>query len=375
MQTRIVNAANAASVAGQIRSAQIVALDTEFHAENLYYPRLYLTQVHIPGSGTWFLDPLDEATFDEVGAALAETSWAVHAGSQDLRILHRRLGRLPARIVDVQIAAGLAGGGFPTAWGRLLQRFLGVTVPKTETLSDWSRRPLTPAQLAYAADDVERLLPLLDELTARLNDLGRASIFEAACAEAREAAISPDPEDLWRPIAGTSHLTSEQASMIRALVAWREGVARDEDRPARAVLSDGLIKDLARHPPTHADALRANRRFPNAVVKRHGDAILTALQQGRERAALQPPVVIEPESAAFRRLSWLQAWAQVLGHQQGWSPRLVLPDRVLAAAAAKGALPDGWRGDLCGDALAAALAGRHSLSLADDVLLHGSLPT
>lgn len=369
MHTRIVGPANAGEAVDTISAAPVIAIDTEFHAENLYYPRLYLVQVHVPGTGTWFIDPLDDETFRRVSPALLAPTWAVHAGGQDLRILSRALGGLPARIWDVQIGAGLCGGGYPSSWNRLLQRFLGVTVAKTETLSDWSRRPLSVAQLGYAADDVERLLPLLDVLHARLAAQGRSAVFAAACDEARQLALAPDDEDLWRPLAGTSHFTAEQASILRELTLWRETVARREDRPARTILSDGLLKDLARHTPAHPDALRTNRRFPAAVVKRHGDDLLSTIAAGRARAASDPPIVIEPESVAFRRLLWFQAWAQALGHAEDWSPRLVLPDRVLASAAANRPELSGWRAELVRDALSQATAGRHALALEDDVRL------
>ena len=144
----------------EIARAEWVGLDTEFHAERRWLPRLFLLQVQVPGGTTWLFDPLEDGGIRPLGDLLCERPWVVHAGHQDMRILHAWFGRLPEVVLDTQIASGLLGLHYPQGFSSLVHERLGREVEKREQLSDWSRRPLDQKQIDYAAADVVLLEPL-----------------------------------------------------------------------------------------------------------------------------------------------------------------------------------------------------------------------
>ena len=172
------------------------AIDTEFHREKTYFPRLALVQIAWPGDLV-LVDPLaiDPTAFARLfdSPALA----VAHASQQDLDVLTHAVGAIPLRLFDTQVAAGFVGYGTPSLVS-LLQGELGITPAKGDRLTDWLRRPLTDTQRAYAAADVASLLELQDLLVAQLSDLGRLAWAEEACEELRTRPTGAiDPMVAW----------------------------------------------------------------------------------------------------------------------------------------------------------------------------------
>lgn len=355
-------------VAGQRR----VAVDTEFHAERRYTPRLLLVQISIPGGDTWVVDPLVEGLLQGLAEPLLSVEWIVHAGQWDLRLLHEALGALPARVLDTQIGAGLLAADHPAGFATLVSRWLGLTVDKSATLSDWSRRPLTRAQLDYASQDAELLPPLWDRIESALRARGRLNACLAACDEARAEILDPPADDeLWSGLQGANHLARADAAIAQELVAWREALARATDQPPRSVLSDGLVLDLARRRPLDADAMLANRRFPKAVARRYGDELAERIRRAAARPEWAWPRFIRAGSPEAARLCFLGLWAEVHGRAADLSARLVLPRERLEAVLLEGAHDEAsleralgpWRSSLVGDALLRVLRGELALRL------------
>jgi ribonuclease D len=362
---------DAPRVVASLRGARRVAIDTEFHAERRFLPELYLVQVQVDAGPTWILDPLHGDLVAQVAEALLAVPWVVHAGEQDLRVLSAALGGLPERVDDTQIAAGLLSDHFPAPYAALVQEHLGRSLEKGETLSDWSRRPLTPAQLEYSALDVQLLLPLWDALEARLAAAGRLDVARAACDEARRAgADGPDDADAYRQLPAAPTLAPSQLLVLQELAIWRLQRARATNQPVRTVLGDGVLVDLARRQPLSTGALLANRRLPRSLA-RDAAELVERIGRARERPESAIGPVVRRRTAAWRAAGWIQLWAEHDGAARGFAAGLVLPRTVVERIVVE--KPDrdglraalGWRDALVGDSLAAALAGNIALNLVD----------
>ncbi|MCB9671170.1 MAG: HRDC domain-containing protein [Alphaproteobacteria bacterium] len=338
------------------------AVDTEFHAENCYHPRLHLLQVRAPGAPAQLIDTHDARLMAALADRLVSRPWIVHAGRIDLPLLARALGSVPETVHDTQIAAGLVQTKYPAGLADLLERWCGVHLDKGETLSDWSRRPLTPGQITYAAQDVAHLHALWDALSSRAAELGRSEILAAACTEARDVAVAgPDDRDAWLQIPGARALDVPAAGILRRLAAWREDVARRSDRPAPTVLGNRVLLELARRAPV-GDALLQGRRAPKRTLHAHADALQDAITGGpRDTVGIPGPIRAGSPEAA--RLAWWTAWAEALALAGGWSASLVIPPSDRDDLALGGPGPTGWRASLLGEDLPAARRGDRPLAL------------
>jgi ribonuclease D len=370
----LAHSGDAGRIAESLRGARRIAIDTEFHAERRYLPELYLVQLHVdrgePGGPTWIVDPLDGDLLARVAPDLLAVPWIVHGGEQDLRVLSVALGGLPDQVDDTQIAAGLLSDHWPAPYASLVEHHLGTTLEKGETLSDWSKRPLTPAQLTYAALDVELLIPLWDRLAARLAERGRTELARRACDEARAVGLDgPDDGEAFRALPVVPTMAPEQLLVLQELAAWRLERARATNQPVRAVLSDGVLMDLARRQPTTTGALLANRRLPRGMA-RDAPELIERIARARNRPGWAIPKVVRRRTAEWRAAQWLQVWAEDLGAEREFAAGLVLPrpliERlVLDPPASRDDLSRalGWRDPLLGDDLHRAQRGDVSLSL------------
>jgi ribonuclease D len=319
----------------RLRDAQRVAVDTEFHAERRYLPKLFLVQLRLDDGTTWIIDPKQPGHLHALAEPLCSTDWIVHGGTQDMRLLLHALGALPDRVWDTQIAAGLLSEDYPAPYTALLKRYLGVEIEKLATLSDWSRRPLTHRQLCYAAEDVQLLLQLWDRLWEQIRDLERTEIVAGACEEARTRVVDPPPTDLtWRGIGAARALSPQEAAILQELSAWREETARVLDQPPRFIMGDGIMAELARRQPITRESLAANRRLPKSLMKRWASEILDRIQRASRRPEWAWPHPISEVSPARRTTRWLECFARLDGHAHAYAARLVLPTTLAEDLAA-----------------------------------------
>lgn len=355
----------------QLATADRIAIDTEFHAERRYVPELFLVQVQVPGADAWIIDPLVDGALEDLAEALVAVPWIVHGGSQDVRLLSRALGSIPDEVLDTQIGSGLCGPRFPQGYGALVQEHLGITLPKAATLSDWSKRPLSPQQLDYAIDDVTRLHALWGAIEKRLIARDRLEIARQACREAALAAVGPpDPVDAWRRFGAAEGMRPNQLAVLREVAGWREATAQANNVPPRAVLSDGIVVELAKRPPPDGDRILANRRFPRGARK-HVPDLVECVRRGLAIAESDAPRCVHRYSGPWRTAATLKAWALTQGHDDQWASSLVLPDRLIGDLALS--RPSGrsdlaeqlgpWRDALLGDALWELLSGRLVLAI------------
>ncbi len=227
-----------------------VGLDTEFIRERTYWPRLALVQVAIDDD-ILLIDPLAPGIAEALRPLLTDPAVLkiMHSAGEDLIAFGHACGAVPAPLFDTQIAAALGGIAAGVGYQRLVQELTGVALAKGETRSDWLQRPLSPAQLEYAADDVRHLFAMHDTLAERLETLDRRDWFDEDCR--RLLAVAADEPERWPHLALRTAQFLDEAARHRLLrlLRWRDRWARERDRPRSWVLDNELAVLLARDPP------------------------------------------------------------------------------------------------------------------------------
>lgn len=342
------------------------ALDTEFHRERTYFPKLALVQ--IAGADeivlidplTCDLSPLKDLFDSEVLAVL-------HAAQQDLDVLTHAVGAVPRRLYDTQLAAGFLGYSTPSLVS-LLQAELKVTAAKGDRLTDWLRRPLTDDQCSYAASDVAYLLQLHDTLEQQLAQAGRAEWAAAACIELLAKPVSgTEPEMAWTRLKDVRVLKPKARGVARAIAAWRERRAMTIDSPVRQVLPDLAILGISqRQPRTLAELGQAR-----GVDDRHtrgsiGKELLAAVEEGlREEAHLPAPDGDDLDRSMRPAVALVSAWVSEVARAEHIDTAL-LATRSDLVAFLRGdddaRLATGWRHDLLGDGIRRLVAGKAALT-------------
>ena len=233
-----------------------IAVDTEFHREKTYFPKVAMVQVAWT-DGLVLIDPLEVDLRPMARLLESEVLVVMHAAGQDLEVFDRACGTAPANLFDTQLAAGFIGLSSPSL-ASLHERELGLRLPKGDRLTNWLARPLTDSQLDYAASDVAHLLEIHGRLVRRLTEDGRLAWAEQECIEmlARERGRRR-PEDAWMRIKEARQLRGRARDVARSVAAWRERRAADVDQPVRHVVPDlGVVAASDELPPLEVDAAR-----------------------------------------------------------------------------------------------------------------------
>lgn len=350
-----------ARLAERLAGAAEVALDTEFVFERTYWPRPGVVQLAAAG---------EIALVDAVGldltplAALVRSPTVrklVHAASGDAVVIERTTGVRPAPVFDTQIAAAFCGLGVGIAYEALVRNLFGVALGKHHTRTDWTRRPLSPEQLHYAAEDVLHLGEVAAELRTRLTGLGRLAWAEED--SAASIAVEPgadDPEQAWTRIRGAERLPPAVRARAQALAAWRDAEARRRDLPKTFLLRDESLLEVSWRPVADADALASVRGFE---ARRHGPfapAVLAVL----ERVASAPPAADEarPKAPSGGLDRAVAGAVEQVAAELALPPELLLSRRGrtrlltgLGANESPTSRLAGWRRDVLGPAIDRAL--------------------
>jgi ribonuclease D len=336
-----------------------IALDTEFMRTNTFRARLALVQINVDGAVA-VLDAPQLGDLKPVVARLGDggCTSVMHGASEDLEALMPILPQGPARLFDTQIAAAMAGLGFGLSYQKLVAALLGVDLPKAETRSDWLQRPLTAAQLDYAAQDVEHLPLIHATLAGKLATLGRGEWLAEDCRRlvhrVCNAESDPQPQRAFRGAAGWSR--SNQA-LLRRLLLWREATARALDKPRPWILDDAHALDLVAQTPTDVEELfercKGQRALRGAQRRELFDVLHTPLT-GEELDIA--PIPAAPSAAQKRRLAALRDAVTAIAQRLDLPDGLLCPRRHLEALVYDEAWPkalEGWRKPLLHDAFAA----------------------
>lgn len=346
------------------------ALDTEFHRERTYYPKLALVQVAWRDGGGQQLalvDPLavDVEPFAELFAS--EALCVIHAAQQDLDVLTHAVGAVPSKMFDTQLAAGFVGYGTPSLVS-LLQGEIGVSPPKGDRLTDWLRRPLTDSQREYAAVDVEYLLEVHERLVAQLASAGRLGWAEDACEELRTRPTSGSaPDDAWMKLKDARSLRPTARAVAQSVAAWRERRAMRTDVPVRQVLPDLAVLGISQRAPSSLKELSQAR----GVDDRHSrggiaDEILDAVRAAKGSTPPSPPASVDDLDRNMRpAVTLVSAWVGQLARDERLDPTL-LATRADIVAFLRGdehaRLGTGWRNELVGDGIRRLVSGEAGLT-------------
>lgn len=308
------------------REHSAIAFDTEFIGEESFRPRICLVQLATT-QRVALVDPFQVKKLDALWELVADRSilTIVHAGDQDVEAVRTAIGRQPERMVDTQVAASLAGFPWPTSLGTMIERLIGHRPAKAHTFTNWDARPLTPAQLRYAADDV-RYLPLawslLDSALARRGRLEWAMRESAAVLEGD---LVFDPTRQVRRAARGEPLRPAALTALRELVLLRHDLARRADLPPRAVIPDTVAIELVKRSPGSRTQLSAIRGLPRPTLQEYGDEILKRLEASRAlppqrdgRSRLLDDATVRAEIDSL----WLVMQAKCLA--MGLAPNLIV---------------------------------------------------
>lgn len=354
---------------GRLRAERFVTVDTEFMRDRTYWPKLCLVQVGAEREAA-AIDPLapgiDLAPLLDLMADEAVTK-VMHAARQDLEIFHR-LGRMPRPVFDTQVAAQVCGFGEEVAYDTLVAKLAKAQIDKSSRFTDWSRRPLTPAQVEYALGDVTHLRTVYTALLADIERRGRTAWVAEELAGATDPAnFEPPAEEAWKRLKLRTR-DPRFVAIVQEMATWRELEARRRDLPRARIIRDDLLLEVAASRPTTVEDLR---RLERVNVDRDSAAgivacINRALALPREALpkipeALQLPRGMGPLVDLLRVLLKQRCEAADVAQ------KLVANGADLEAVAMDDAADvpalQGWRREIFGEAALALKGGRLALSV------------
>jgi ribonuclease D len=362
-----------AALCARLRQERFVTVDTEFMRERTYWPELCLVQL----AGEDEVAEVDALApgidLAPLGALLADPAVikVFHAARQDIEIFLLKFDAVPTPLFDTQIAAMVAGYGDQASYDSLCRSLAGVQIDKAHRFSDWSARPLSAAQLAYAAADVTHLRKIYTALDARLRREGRlAWVAEEMAALADPATYRQDPETAWerlRPRTGNRRFLG----ILQAIAAWREREAQRINIPRQRLVKDETLLEIAATTPASAADLARARGISEGFAKgKSGAGLIAAVQAGREMADSDLPEAPRERSgppASPALVALLKVLLAAKSEEHHVAPRLLATsedlDRLASGDGAGVAALHGWRREVFGDAAMALKAGRLALGV------------
>ena len=360
------------ALCARLAQAEWLTVDTEFLRERTYYPQLCLIQVATATEAAC-IDPQKVTSLDPLVALFTDSRIlkVFHAARQDLELFWHSHHILPAPIFDTQVAAPLLGYPEQVGYAALVKERLGIDIDKSETRTDWSRRPLTRSQLDYAAADVQHLAELFPIMRDALAERGRLDwLAEDFAALIDPATYENHPEQAWRRLRGLQKFRGPALASAQALAAWREERAQQENRPRKWVLDDDALMTLARIKAQSVEDLKRVRGLPPAVVERYGKQLVSLLETARERSPEPVPDFERPEALTEDQEAAVDVLAGVLRQLaavQSLNPASIASRKILQdlvrGERAQSPLLRGWRRGIAGEKLLDVLEGRCRLHL------------
>jgi len=368
---------------GRMASSKFVGFDTEFVSENRYKPELCLVQVATDDEFA-IIDTIEVDSAAPFWEALADGDHIsiAHAAREEFNFCFRSVGRRPAQLFDVQLAAGMVGLEYPASYANLVHRILGKTVDKGETRTDWAKRPLTDRQMEYAIQDVVHLKPLYSALTKKLESMNRVSWMWDEMTAWQDGLTDILETPQWHRVSGTANLNRKALAIVRELWLWRDDEARRRDRLPKRVLPDDLIVELSKRGTSEVERLKAIRGFDKRVAKSAipeiSDAIEKALELPKDQYPQRPR---RNKSANLGLLGQFIAIAlKIVCREEKIAPSIVGTTEALKNFAAwrlglikfdtPPELATGWRKELVGSLVEKILDGELSIAVDDPKAEH-----
>ncbi len=362
-----------AALCARLAREPYIAVDTEFMRDRTYWPKLCLIQV---------AGAREAAAIDPLASGLDLTPLldlmveprvrkVFHACRQDLEIFWLLMkGRVPEPIYDTQVAAMVCGFGEEVAYDTLVQKLAKARLDKSFRFTDWSRRPLSEAQIAYALADVTYLRTIYEELVRRVEAAGRTSWVEEELARISDPAqFEQPPEEAWRRLRVRSR-DRRFLAVVRALAAWRERTAQARDLPRQRVLRDDLLLEIAAHRPRTVEELRGHERI--SLDRASALEVVAAINEALalpETALPEPEEQPEPPRGIGPLVDMLKLLLKLCCDRADVAQRMVASASDLEAIALDDNAPvpalTGWRRQIFGDAALALKHGRIALTVRD----------
>ena len=361
-----------AAVCARMRKHRYVTVDTEFLRETTYYPLLCVAQVATADEAVVIdalapgidLAPFFDLLVDEnVGKGF-------HAARQDIEIVWNMAGKIPHPIFDTQVAAMVLGYGDSISYDQLVQRITGDQLDKSHRFTDWTRRPLSDAQLVYAVSDVTHLRDVSLRLDEDLHKRGRANWVSAEM----EVLTSPDtyradPERAWERLKSRVRKPKELGVLIE-VAAWREREAQTRDVPRSRVLKDEVLGDIAVQAPTSIERLGHLRSLPKGFERsRWGEQIVEAVKRGVERDPKSLPRMerFRPAPNGGATVELLKVLLRMTAEKNAVAAKVIATvddlERIASDDEADVPALKGWRRELYGEKALALKHGRLALAI------------
>jgi ribonuclease D len=368
----ITTTADLAAACERMSRHSFVTVDTEFLRETTYYPLLCVAQIATPDEAV-VIDALAQdlnlAPFFQLMADESVLK-VFHAARQDIEIVWHQAKLIPRPVFDTQVAAMVLGYGDSISYDQLVQRITGDVIDKSSRFTDWSRRPLSAAQVNYAISDVTHLRKVFLSLSDDLQRRGRSEWV----GEEMEVLTSPstyrsDPETAWERLK-TRVRKPRELSVLMEVAAWREREAQSRDVPRGRVLKDEAIGDIATHAPTSMEKLASLRSLPRGFERsRWGADIVDAVKRGLARDPSELPKIEKPRQGVngSATVELLKVLLRMVSEQHGVAAKVIATVEDLERIALDDRAPvpalHGWRRDLFGEQAISLKRGRLALAV------------
>jgi ribonuclease D len=357
----------------RLRVHPVITVDTEFLRETTFWPKLCVIQMASPTEAVVvdaLADGMDLTPFFNLMAD-EKVLKVFHAARQDIEIIWHEAGFVPTPVFDTQVAAMVLGFGDSIAYDQLVQRLTSATIDKSSRFTDWSRRPLSEAQMAYAISDVTHLRDVYAKLASQLEKRGRAHWMQGEMA----TLTSPEtyrqaPEDAWKRVGGRIRKPRDLAILIE-VAAWREREAQSRDVPRSRILKDDTLFEIAAQAPDTPEKLSHVRMVPKGWERsRSGQELIEAVKVGMARDPATLPAINAPRSlsnGASATVELLKVLLKMVAEKQGVAAKVIATSDDLDAIAesddAEVMALQGWRRELFGEKAIALKHGKLALAI------------
>lgn len=362
-----------ASACERLARHSFVTVDTEFLRETTFWPKLCVVQVASPEEAIIvdaLAEGLDLTPFYRLMAD-NRVMKVFHAGRQDIEIIWHQAGLIPHPVFDTQVAAMVLGYGDSISYDQLVQRVTGHSIDKSSRFTDWSRRPLSQAQITYAIADVTHLRDVFLKLTADLDSRGRGEwVGEEMHVLTSPSTYAQDPESAWERLKSRVRKPRELAVLVE-VAAWREREAQTRDTPRGRIIKDDVIAEIAVQQPQSQERLAELRSLPKGFERsRFGDAVIEAVKKGLARDPKTLPRVERDKAlpnGASATVELLKVLLRMTAELNAVAAKVIATtddlERIAMDDEADVRALKGWRRELFGERALALKAGRLALAV------------
>ena len=360
------------AICNQLSNSEFLCVDTEFHREKTYYPELALLQIS-NGTTAICIDPLAIKNLQPVLELFTNPTITkvFHAAQQDIEIFCQHFNTLPSPVFDTQIAATLLGYGEQVGYAALIKDTLKIDVDKSQTRTDWMKRPLNEKQLDYAASDVIYLAQAYPMLLEQLEKQQRldwlADDFKRI---SRKDQYQVDIQAIWKKVKGHQRLNGQQLAILQSIASWREQTAQQKDRPRRKILSDDALIDIARQQTSSSADILALRSITQSRINREdAQALANGVNTGLNLPKESWPRLPKKQKINFNDdalVDCLISILKIMGHENKINHGIMASRKQLEALVlGERDLPilDGWRKQHGGQTLVDFLDGKLSIHI------------